>query len=360
MPGLIDSSWVSRERFAGYLAAADGDTAKASRLYEWNAEASSALFELLHHFEVLFKNAVIAEIDTSGISPQLPPGAPWVQGAKQVQEVIGRLHRQAKTATAARVYANLSFGFWRHMFIGPYSEEMWRHTLRRVFRHSRADRSVIADYLESVNQLRNRIAHHGTVIDLDIDVELQKILRLAGWIDPTAAAWLRGLQRVSSVSAKRPVAPARDVIVVAATDAWPLYDEMKQHAYVFPAGRSIKVSEYIAFYADQEIKPIVPRITHRFDAVDWNDGNARRLIRSSGAIDQRLGRLIAASRTRAWQESVYRVFLLSGPTDPETVVLPHPIDHSARGRGSAFVRSHRYLSRGELLSAFDTSEIAHG
>jgi Abi-like protein len=352
----IDPAWVSPERFAQYEQAANGDPDLASQLYEWNARAAAALFEIIHHFEVLLRNAIVSQIATDGQSPVTIPGSPWVQGAKQIQEVESRLKRRGKAITAGRVYSGLSFGFWQTMFGIDY-EELWRHSLKSVFRHSRADRPVIAAYLESLNQIRNRIAHHGSLIELDVAVEAQKIVRLASWIDPDAAEWIKGIERVTEFSRQRPIAPLRNVVVVPAADAWNLYHNLHQNAYVFQAGRSIKLVDHLAFYADQEIKQTVPKILHWFDAVDWNTKNATRLAKSTKPFEAQLGSVIKVSKGHGWNSSIYQVFILSGPRDNQTIQLSGPINHSKRGRGSAFARGHRYHALAQIMSAGDTADL---
>ncbi|MGH3407628.1 MAG: Abi family protein [Streptosporangiaceae bacterium] len=336
--------------------AANGDLDLASQLYEWNARAASSLFELIHHFEVLLRNAIVRQLTTDGQSPATIPGSPWVQGAKQIQEIESRLKRRSKAITAGRVYSGLSFGFWQTMFGIDY-EELWRHSLKNVFRHSRADRPVIAAYLESLNQIRNRIAHHGSLIEFDVAVEAQKIIRLAGWIDPDAAEWIKGIERVTEICRQRPIAPPRNVVVVPAADAWNLYNNLHQNAYVFQAGRSIKVVDHLAFYADQEIKQAVPKILRWYDAVDWNTKNAARLAKSTEPFDVQIGCLIKVSKGHGWNSSVYQVFILSGPKDSQTVQLSSPINHSRRGRGSAFARGHRYHALSQIVSARDTADL---
>lgn len=355
----IEPNWVSKERFAEYEDASGGDLDVASRLYEWNARSSAALFEVIHHFEVLLRNAIVRQLEKDGQSPTMVPGTPWVQGAKYVGEVEKRLRANGKDVTPGRVYSGLTFGFWHKMFGNDY-DELWRHSLQYVFRHSRANRPVIAAYLESLNQVRNRIAHHGSLIELDTRVEAQKIIRLAGWIEPAAAAWISSVERVTAIADERPVVPPRNVVLVPATDAWELYDRFGQNAYVFQAGRSIKVVDRLAFYADQEVKAAIPKILHWFDAVDWNNANATRLAKSSDEMDQKLAGVIRATKAKrpgVWDASVYQVFILSGVKDEETTTLPTTISHSRRGRGSAFAQGHRYHALSELLSAKDTADL---
>lgn len=338
------------------MKAADGDPGAASRLYEWNARASSALFELIHHVEVLLRNALIRELATRGSGPNMPPGSPWVQGANKVQEVEGRLKQRGKEITEARIYAGLTFGFWQTMF-GTAYEELWRHTLQYAFPNSRADRKVLTAYLESINSLRNRIAHHGSLIERDTRVEAKKLLRLASWIDADAAKWLESIEQVTRISEERPINPRRNVVVVAGEQVWQLYSERHQPAYVFQVARPIQVVEYVAFYADQEIKPKIAKIAVHFDAVDWNKKNSKRLLGSANQDERILGGVISASMGLGWTNSAYQVFILSAPSAPETVTLPNAIKHSRRGRGSAFVRGQRYLSLSELQSAGDTVDI---
>lgn len=352
----IDDAWLSPERFAEYLAAADGDHDRASRLYEWNASASSALFELIGHFEVLLRNAIVREVERAGSNPMLPPGSPWLDGHKQILEATARLTKRKKNPTAGRVFSGLTFGFWKTMFSSA-QEELWRHSLKHVFRHARADRRVLAAYLESVNQLRNRVAHHGSLLDHDIAVEVQKLFRLAGWIDPKAEQWLRSLDRATTVAATRPVQISRDTLVVPGSEAWRFYEQLGQWAYVLPAGKSIRVTPYLAFYADSEIKSLVPKVVRWFDAVDWNTANSKRLSKSADPEEQALSKIIRAGHANGWGASTYQVLLLSAPTDHRTLVLPAPVAHSRTGRGSAFVKSHRYVASAGLRSARDTSEL---
>lgn len=354
----IDAAWLSQERFAEYLEAASGDPERASRLYEWNASASSALFELIAHFEVLLRNAIVHEVERAGSNPMLPPGSPWLDGQKQILEVTARLTKRKKHPTAGRVFSGLSFGFWKTMF-STAQEELWRHSLRHVFRHARADRQVLAEYLESVNQLRNRVAHHGSLLDNDISVEVQKLFRLASWIDPNAEQWLRSVDRATAMAAARPVPMTRDTLVVSGNDAWKFYKQIGQGAYVLPAGKSIRVTQYVAFYADSEVKPIVPQVVKWFDAVDWNSANATRLAKATDASEKALSGIINAGRANGYSASTYQVLLLTAPTDSRTLVLPAAVAHSKTGRGSAFVKSHRYVASAGLRSARDTSELSN-
>lgn len=360
MGEVIKSSWVSEKRLQEYLDAAGGDESRASDLYAWNAEVSSALFEVIHHFEVLLRNTIIHQLEKDGPGPNVPPGSPWVQNEGAVAEVSARLARLKKDPTAARVYSGLTFGFWQRLFGSSYVyDELWRHTLRFVFRHHpKVDRSIVAAHLEAVNRLRNRIAHHRSLLERDTRVEVRRIVRLIRWIDPAAAEWVSSIERVTQLAARRPVVSDRDVIVVAAADAWHFYATRKQNVYVAPVGRSFPVISRIGFYADQQIQAVFPAVLEHRINVDWTKANASRLLKSSVPHDATVGAAIRAASQPDFPLSAYQVFILSSMNDPQTTSLPAPISHSKRGRGSAFIQGRRYFSMSALQSASDTDDLA--
>jgi hypothetical protein len=41
-----------------------------------------------------------------------------------------------------------------------------------------------------IQHFRNRVAHHDSLLDQDVQARLDDMLTIAGWIDPAARAWL--------------------------------------------------------------------------------------------------------------------------------------------------------------------------
>ncbi|XVU26996.1 hypothetical protein ACQPZJ_08135 [Actinoplanes sp. CA-054009] len=146
--------------------------------------------------------------------------------------------------------------------------------------------------------------------------------------------------------------PRRDTVVVAADDAWPLYQKI--HAYVCPPGRSFQPVEYLAFYADRAIQPEIARIRNRVDNIDWTAAESRRRRATGDARDQRIADIIDQSIADGWDGGRYQVLLLSAPGDPDhhtrTTKIPH-----ARGRG--FTQGQRYAVRQRLISADNTGDL---
>jgi hypothetical protein len=132
-------AWLSAARFEPFLVASDGDYERAIELYDWHAEIAAACFGMVHHFEVLVRNAIDGVLGDG--QPQQPIKDTWLmdfdvlqpEGIKQVIVSVERLEK-GKGITRGRVVAGVSFGFWAGLFSNHY-EELWRHQLRFAFPH---------------------------------------------------------------------------------------------------------------------------------------------------------------------------------------------------------------------------------
>ncbi|MET9028175.1 Abi family protein [Nocardia sp. NPDC004168] len=353
-PSLFKPAWVSSERFADFLEAADEDMDGARALYEWNASISSALFEVIHHVEVLIRNAIIESLNAVPLSDVEVPGTPWVQQAALIEEVKGRLKKSRKELSVHRIVAGVTFGFWATMFDTEF-ESLWRSSLRMAFKNSPGDRKSVGGVMQNVNVLRNLIAHHGSLLKLDPEIEFEKLAQLAGWVDPEAEIWIRGLERVSAIAKRRPLPPKRNVVIVAADKAWPLYE--KVNAYICPHERTFQSIEYLGFYADYEVKPVFAKVVRRLPIVTFSKAESKILAQSLHADDKELATIIGTSLKSGWSPGTYQVFVLSSQRDGASKVLTQPIVHQKRGRGSAFVQNKRYFSLGSLLSATNTDHL---
>ena len=238
--------------------------------------------------------------------------------------------------------------------LGTKYQELWRAAIRHAFPAGDGTRKQVAVLVEAVRKFRNRLAHHDSVLAVDIPFEVSRVHSLAALCGPAIAAWLRSVDRTVEVYRTRPVAPV-DTVVVSARDAWPFYE--KQFAYVCPSGRSFRAVERIAFYADQEVKAEVPWIRARRDNVEWTEEHSAALASSPDRHDRQIARVIQTSRQSIWTAGSYQVFLLSQPAAPEHRSLHQTLPHLARGRGSAFVQRHRYVSLHALQTATTTDDL---
>ncbi|WP_223838769.1 hypothetical protein [Nocardiopsis deserti] len=369
MPGVdddVDLVWsrLSKPRMAPYLDRTGGDRRAALAVYEWSGHTAAAAFEDVGHLEVLLRNTLDRCLrdhyreDTSGIPWFLMP----VPGGEYVGEAVGFVRQRlrgnttrfpAPRETRDQIVAGLTFGFWSGL-VGARYEQLWRDCLHRAFPHSSGQRKQVSVALDGVHKFRNRLAHHDSMLNVDIPFEIRRIFEAAGYIDPRVAAWLRRRSRAMRVYRQRPV-DTEDTVVVAADDAWPLYQEC--HAYVCRAGRFFRDVERIAFHSDGEVRAAVPAIVHRRDQVEWTPGSAAQLLASPDGDDRRIAEVIRASRALGWQEGRYQVFLLSRDGDSRHRELSADLPDERAGDGAVLTRDQRYTSLHFLQAAETTADL---
>lgn len=146
------------------------------------------------------------------------------------------------------------------------------------------------------------------------------------------------------------IGATNDVVVVAAREAWPEY--LKYHAYICQPERSFQKSQWIAFYADSEIKPVVARILDVHEDIEFSPDQL------SGDL-QALAAVLLQETTRKLGMH-YKIMFLSAPDASETIKLAGPIPNDVRaasGRPWAFVLGQRYVDLNALKNAKATSDL---
>lgn len=350
---------LSEARLAPYLRHADGDLDNALALYKWSTRMSMSMFELISHLEVMLRNAMDAALSNEfrdydcGIPWFLrnPPTTPTMSNA--VDDVRGRLRKQNKD-TRHQIVASMSFGFWTGM-VGPKYEDLWRTTLHKAFPGSSGKRKDVMKELESLRKIRNRIAHHDSMLNVDVPFEVRRIHRVAEFLGDDVSEWLKVNDQTKEIYSERPVTQL-DTVVVPGHEAWQLYQST--YAYVCQPGRAFRDVDRIAFYSNQVVQAEVPKIRHRRDNVRWTEEEADRLRGSHNRDDRKIAEVIRKSREDGWAVSgEYQVFLLSRAGSREHRTLPNPIPNQKKGPGSAFVNKQRYVSLHNLETAKTTADI---
>lgn len=159
---------------------------------------------------------------------------------------------------------------------------------------------------------------------------------------------LRELQNM--LMAEGLIASETDVVIVAARNAWPEYNEI--HAYVCQPNRPFQQVSRVGFYSKGQVYPLVPRILESHEAVEMK----------KDLYDGVLGSLVArlVDEKRRTEGELLKVLILSAPNSPETLKLPLPIPNdiqSKTGKVTAFTMGQRYVSSEALLRAKTTSDL---
>jgi len=207
------TAWLSDARFEAFLEACEREHERAASLYFWNASVSSAFMEVLHHLEVLLRNAIDRQFpwSKSDLTLSICDSSVWLcdpsllseESRERVNDALCRLEREGRTTTRGRVIAALSFGFWRALFGGRY-ENLWRSHLARAFPHGNGRRSEVNRLITPIMHFRNRVAHHEAVFSVDLRAEHDRVLALAEIIDREAKSQIAELSRVNEVLDERP------------------------------------------------------------------------------------------------------------------------------------------------------------
>lgn len=202
---------LSRERFAPYVAAQQGDRLRALKLYEANTLLSEALYGSLQGLEVTLRNAIHAKL-SSELRRSDWFDTPILQQyeRQKVDEVKARLAGRYPLATVhpGQVVATLTFGFWASLTNKSYHRILWRPYLSQVFANGSPGNDEVRDTLRALAELRNRIAHHEPIVFRAVAGKLQKqnlngvlqtIIKTTGWICPETASWIKSQSRLDEV-----------------------------------------------------------------------------------------------------------------------------------------------------------------
>lgn len=202
---------LSKERFAPYVTAQQGDRLRALKLYEANTLLSEALYGSLQGLEVTLRNAIHAKLSSElGRSDWFDTPILQQYERQKVGEVKARLAGRNPLAAVppGQVVATLTFGFWASLTNKSYHRPLWRPYLAHVFANGSPGNDEVRDALRALAELRNRIAHHEPIVfravagklqQQNLNGVLQTILKAAGWISPETASWIRSQSRLSEV-----------------------------------------------------------------------------------------------------------------------------------------------------------------
>jgi hypothetical protein len=104
------------------------------------------------------------------------------------------------------------FGFWTSLVGTDYAQTLWDKHLYLAFRATKVGRKTVAKRLKKVRFLRNRIAHHESIIgkrgyERNLKQDVSEIIETTSWICPITAQWIAHTSSFELNYAKRPKIP---------------------------------------------------------------------------------------------------------------------------------------------------------
>jgi hypothetical protein len=203
---------LSVDRLAPYDVVSGGSPATSLRLYEWNTAVSAACYATLQAVEVVLRNALHDQL--AGWHAARGLGGSWYDDPRRVLDPRGhadiakardRVRRSGRPETPGRVVAELPFGFWRYLLAARYEQTLWTPALRHAFPHLQPRRRrSIAEPIERLHQLRNRIAHHEPIHHRNLSADHGDMLVIVSAICPYTRSWVDRNSTVPMAMAKRP------------------------------------------------------------------------------------------------------------------------------------------------------------
>ena len=223
---------ISPERLAPYIRETSS-LQEAIRLYRWNIDLSGAVYEALHVFEVVLRNAIDDELCKWNASQPDPDtgrlhSSDWlIDPSALLLRIAGRdipeARRRALKSTKRRpqgqreplhedILAAMSLGTWRFILPGRNDagkQRLWDEALREAFPHLTRTSQELERAVEGVYHLRNRIAHLEPIINSSVPAQLVNMRTVIGAIDPQLLSWFTSTERISAALTIRPSPASR-------------------------------------------------------------------------------------------------------------------------------------------------------
>ena len=184
-------------RLAPYLQEADGDDERACELYLWVTDLAGALFSTIAFVEVGLRNSMDRKLrvwnDQQGLVTHKSLAVAQ-NFAREQSRLRPKTHpRRLAAVTHDDVVSHFMFGTWVYL-IKPrvwnqpqQCQQLWQECLSDAFPYadpSDLGRERLADQLDRVRKLRNRVAHHENLLSVDIRWRLRDMLGILALIDP--------------------------------------------------------------------------------------------------------------------------------------------------------------------------------
>ena len=197
---------LSEPRFATYLTKANNNETFAFALYLYNARLAKSFLFPLSVAEITMRNAV------DGVLTEMFEIA-WHQNSdfrnnvltEQSLAALDKAIQRARSTERGKVIAELTFDFWSNLFRNEYAD-LWRTKANIAFpglAHGEGRREIQL-LVKEINRLRNRVAHHEPILDMNVPDLHSKIIKLVELRCQVTANWIRHHSTVSSVMRSRP------------------------------------------------------------------------------------------------------------------------------------------------------------
>lgn len=198
---------ISEPRFATYMKRSGNHAEYACALYLYNARLAKAFLFPLNILEVTLRNA-IDEMLVQRFGPEWHADQTFrntILTPNSCAALDKAMSRAGANAPRNQVVATLTFDFWSNLFRSDYGP-LWRTTINVVFpRLPRGQsRRDVQRLVKSINEFRNRVAHHEPIFDANVNEIYTQIVRVVDLRCPETARWMRHFSTIGMMIRTRP------------------------------------------------------------------------------------------------------------------------------------------------------------
>lgn len=215
---------ISRKRMKRYLNSCGGNKRKAQMLYRLNLRLSQEMFTVISYYEVALRNAIDRIMSDSlgedWIRDSILPGGifdnPLFSGTTRIiQKAYNELMTNGKYSSS-KLLSAMEFGIWKYMFSATQYRATGKRLLKVFPKKPKSSATIqynnqfIFNELDTINRLRNRIAHHEPICFM-LDSETistsylrncySRMIMLFNWMGIDAKSLLYGLDHILQLSA---------------------------------------------------------------------------------------------------------------------------------------------------------------
>jgi hypothetical protein len=194
-------------RYQSLMRLAHGDIHRASELHAWNGQLSGALLADIGALEVVLRasysrnlNLLVPQashwiLELDRIFPQVHSQVTWSPGNQErlrgFRRAVANAREQATRFQLShdQAYEKLSLGFWRALTSAWLHEQLWMPALRHAYAPG-TSRAWVHHRMVRIHWLRNCVAHHDLLLEVDVGRRHDDLCELATALCPDLGSYL--------------------------------------------------------------------------------------------------------------------------------------------------------------------------
>ncbi|HIF9225888.1 TPA: Abi family protein [Photobacterium damselae] len=204
---LIQS--LSKKRFKGYQSRSGFDDEFAFRLYLYNARLAKAFLFPIHILEVTLRNKINSLfIDEFGSDWPNKSDFNDILSHKSA-ESLGKGISRANNGSTDDIVSELTFDFWSNLFRPEYAS-FWQTRMDKILPNEHFTLNDFRKLVVDINYLRNRIAHHEPILNINASNTHSNILRVIKSVCVKTENWVKCHSTLNQVIRTKPTKNSGD------------------------------------------------------------------------------------------------------------------------------------------------------